>query len=474
MGDRVAPAARPHPGRRLRGRVRLLRPGQGGGRSRLHVAQRARHGPANGGVGHRPRLRRRGPAASPATPSVPARRVLDPRPLMELNPFAWEFHEDPYPTYRWLRDHAPLYRNDAMNFWALSRFKDVMSAFLDWSTYSSVGGLVLEKLDPAYLELMPMMIFMDPPRHDRLRKLVSRVFTPRRVAALEPFVRILATRLLDPLVEQGGGDFVADFSTPLPMDVIFTLLGVPEADRRQLREWIDISLSRDPGSDAVPARAVEAGTNAVRYWFQLVQDLRRHPNEGLICGLFDAEIEGDDDVGRLTEGEIAGFCSLLGAAGSETTTRLLGFAAVLFSRHPDQFASIGADRDRIPDAVEEVLRWSSPAQYAVRTVTRDAEWYGSTVVAGSRILLLAGAANRDEREYPDPDRFDIRRGIPTQLGFGQGVHFCIGASLARLEARVALEEFGARFPRYTVDEAGCRRVHMSNVHGYDRVPFARV
>jgi len=394
---------------------------------------------------------------------------------MELNPFSWEFHEDPHPTYRWLRDHAPIYRNDAMNFWAISRFQDVMSAFLDWQTYSSVGGLVLEKLDPAYLELTPMMIFMDPPRHDRLRKLVSRVFTPRRVAALEPFVRALADKMLAPLVVAGGGDFVADFSTPLPMDVIFTLLGVPEADRRELREWIDVSLSRDAGTDAVPPRAIEAGLSVLRYWFQLVQELRGHRNEGLICELFDAEIETEAGAAtRLTDGEIVGFCSLLGAAGSETTTRLLGFAAVLFSRHLDQYASIVADPNRIPGAVEEVLRWSSPAQYAVRTVKRDVAWYGQTVPADSRILLLLGAANRDEREYPDPDRFDIDRGIPTQLGFGQGVHYCLGASLARLEARVALEEFGRAFPRFAVDEGGCERVHMSNVHGYERVPFHRI
>ena len=391
---------------------------------------------------------------------------------MELNPFSWEFHEDPHPTYRWLRDHAPIYRNDAMDFWAISRFQDVMGAFLDWQTYSSVGGLVLEKLDPAHLELTPMMIFMDPPRHDRLRKLVSRVFTPRRVGALEPFVRALARKLLDPVAAAGGGDFVADFSTPLPMDVIFTLLGVPEGDRREVREWIDVSLSRDAGTDAVPARAIEAGLNALRYWFRLVQELRARPTEGLIRDLFDAEIEAEDGgTTRLTDGEIVGFCSLLGAAGSETTTRLLGFAALLFSRHPEQFASIVSDRERIPGAVEEVLRWASPAQYAVRTVKRDVEWYGRTVPADSRILLLAGAANRDEREYPEPDRFDIGRGIPTQLGLGQGVHYCLGASLARLEARVALEEFARAFPRFEVDEARCQRVHMSNVHGYERMPF---
>jgi cytochrome P450 len=391
---------------------------------------------------------------------------------MELNPFAWEFHEDPYPTYRWLRDEAPIYRNETMDFWALSRFRDVMAAFVDWQTYSSVGALVLEKLDPVMLEMAPIMIMMDPPRHDRLRKLVSRAFTPRRVAELEPLVRKLACDLLDPLAKHGGGDFVEDFSTPLPMDVIFGLLGVPEADRRQVRTWIDVSLARDPGSDAIPNRAKEAGARSLQYFFGLVQELRARPNDGLISGLFDVEME-DDGGGttRLSDGEIVGFCTLLGAAGSETTTRLLGFAATLFARHPDQYAIIRQDPRRIPDAVEEVLRWSSPAQYAVRNVMRDVEWHGRRVPKGDRILLLAGAANRDEREYPDPDRFDVTRGIPTQLGFGQGVHFCIGASLARLESRVALEEFSRRFPRYAIDESTCRRVHMSNVHGYESVPF---
>ena len=393
---------------------------------------------------------------------------------MELNPFSYEFQEDPYPTYRWLRDHAPLYRNEQMDFWALSRFRDVLAGLGDWQTYSSAEGIVLERLDPRMLEMTPMMIFMDPPRHDRLRKLVSRAFTPRRVAGLEPFVRETAVRLLDPLAAQGGGDFVKDFSTPLPMDVIFTLLGVPHADRRQLREWMDTSLDRDPDTPALPSRAIEAMMHSMRYWFDLLAELRRHPNDGLICALFDAEIEGDEGgATRLSDGEIVGFCSLLGAAGNETTTKLLANAAVLFARHPGDYGTVRADPGRIPGAIEEILRYTSPAQYAARTVTRDVEWHGQTVPKGDRVLFLIGAANRDEREFPDPDRFDIGREVPTQLGFGQGIHFCLGASLARLESRVAIEEFVQRFPAYAVDEARCRRVHMSNVHGYESVPFAR-
>jgi cytochrome P450 len=393
---------------------------------------------------------------------------------VQLNPFAYEFHEDPYPTYRWLRDHAPLYRNDELDFWAVSRFRDVHAGLGDWQTYSSAEGIILERLDPRMLEMTPMMIFEDPPRHDRLRKLVSRAFTPRRIANLEPFVRETAVRLLDPLVAAGGGDFVKDFSNPFPMEVIFTLLGVPDADRRQLREWTDLALDRDPGTPALPRRAIEASMHTMRYWFGLLPELRKKPNDGLICGLMEAEIESEGGgTTKLTDGEIIGFCSLIGAAGTETTTKLLAFAATLFAKHPGEYAKVLENPARISDAVEEVLRYTSPAQYAARTLMRDVEWYGETVPQGGRILLLIGSANRDEREFPDPDRFDIDRTIPTPLGFGQGVHFCLGASLARLESRVGIEEFVKRFPRYAVDEARCERVHMSNVHGFAKVPFTR-
>ena len=391
---------------------------------------------------------------------------------MDLNPFAHEFHEDPYPTYRWLRDQAPLHYHPTLDFYTLARFRDVVAASQDWRTYSSAEGTVVERLNPRLLEATPMMIFMDPPRHDRLRKLVSSVFTPRRVAALEPFVRATAARLLDPLHANGGGDFVKEFSAPLPMEVIFTMLGVPDADRRPLRAWMDLSLDRDRDTPAVPARAVEAMMHLTKYWYELANELRRQPNDGLISALLAAEVETDaGGATRLSDGEIIGFCSLLGAAGNETVTKLLANAAVLLARHPDQHARLVADPVLIPNAVEEVLRYWSPSQYQGRTVTHAVEWYGQTVPAGSRILLLTGSANRDEREFRDADRFDITRQIPIALGFGYGVHFCLGASLARLESRIALEEFTRRFPRYHVDEARCVRVHMSNVHGFASVPF---
>lgn len=393
---------------------------------------------------------------------------------MDLNPFSRDFQRDPYPTYRWLREHAPLYRNEALDFWALSRFRDVQAALADWATYSSAEGVQLERLDPELSKLTPIMIHMDPPRHDRLRKLVSKAFTPRRVAELEPFVRAIAVRLLEPLDARGGGDFVREFSAPLPMEVIFTLLGVPEADRAQLRELMDLSLERDADTPALPSRALGAMMELMRYWFGLIRDRRRRPDAGLVSDLLAAEIEDVHGARtRLSDGEIAGFCALLGAAGNETTTKLLANAVVLFARHPDQYALLRAEPSRIPGAVEEVVRHSTPAQYTARTVTRDVVWYGRTVPAGARMLLLLGAANRDEREYDEPDAFRVTRTIPNPLGFGHGVHFCLGASLARLETRIGLEEFGRCFPAYAVDESRCERVLMSNVHGWSSVPFAR-
>lgn len=391
---------------------------------------------------------------------------------MDLNPFAYEFHEDPYPTYRWLRDHAPLYRNANLSFWALSRYRDVLGASLDWQTYSSAEGTTLERMDARLFEARPMIIFLDPPRHDRLRKLVSRAFTPRRIAELEPFIRATVTRLLDRLRADGGGDFVREFSMPLPMEVIFTLLGVPEADRQSLRGWMDVSLERDRDTPVIPQRAMIAMASMMSYWSEWIEELRRRRNDGLVAALLDVEVEDDDGTPtRLTDGEIIGFCSLLGSAGNETVTKLLANACVLLARYPREYAKLLADRRAIPDAIEEVLRYTSPSQYQGRVTTRDVEWYGTTVPKGERILLLTGSANRDEREFPDPDRFDVGRRPEQHLALGYGVHFCLGASLARMESRVALEEFSGRFPSYTVDESHCVRVHMSNVHGFEHVPF---
>jgi cytochrome P450 len=319
---------------------------------------------------------------------------------------------------------------------------------------------------------MPMIISMDPSRHDRQRKLVSRVFTPRAISDLEPFVRTTAAGLLDSLAERGGGDFVQDFSAILPMNVIMELLGVPDADRDQVRRWMDASLDRIEEPPHIPQHAIDAMGNAIEYWTALVAAKRAQPDDALASRLCEVEVTDDDgSATRLSDEEIIGFLMLIGAAGTETVMKLLANAVVLFQRNPDQWQKVLADPATVPSAVEEVLRYWAPSQFQGRVVTEDVTVHDTTMPAGSRVLLLTGSANRDERAYDDPDRFDIGRAGHVALGLGHGVHFCLGASLARLESRIAIEEFAARFPRYEIDETKLERVHQSNVHGFSHAPF---
>jgi cytochrome P450 len=390
---------------------------------------------------------------------------------MELDPFDYAFHEDPYPTYRWLRDHEPVHHNPRLGLWALSRFRDVLDASLDHATFSSARGTLAHDLDPAILEATPLMIFMDPPRQVRLRKLVSRAFTPAAVAALAPAIRSLAVQLVDELREAGGGDFVHTLAAVLPLEVISTMLGVPDADRTQVRQWSDLGLERDEGSPMPPPRAIEAMGRTAAYFVAMIDERRRRPGDDLLSRLLEAEIADDDGrPTRLTPGEILGFMTLLSGAGNETVTKLLGNAAVLLARHPDARAGLVADPARIPGAIEECLRYWPPSQYQGRHLTRDVTLHGVTIPAGSRVLLLTGAACRDEREFPDADAFRTDRPVPIQLAFGHGAHKCLGAALARLEARIALEEWLARVPSWEVDDAGLVRVHMTSVMGFAKVP----
>ncbi|HXQ22092.1 MAG TPA: cytochrome P450 [Candidatus Acidoferrales bacterium] len=390
---------------------------------------------------------------------------------MELNPFAYDFHEDPYPTYAWLRNDAPLYRNDALNFFALSRYADVSKAIVDLEVYSSAKGTVLEIL-PEMIERFPIILFMDPPRHTRLRKLVSHAFTPRRIAALEPTARALAAGYVDRIVEQGSCDFIRDFAALLPIEMISTLVGVPPSDRTMVRELTDTALHREPDRPEFPESALAANMQLVQYFAELVAEHRKHPQDDMTSLLIGAEIENErGERERLDDHEIVAFCGLLTGAGNETVTKLLGNAVVLFARHPSVRAEIAQHPERIPDAVEEILRYWSPAQYTMRTLMRDVTVHGQTMPRDARVLLLIGSACRDEREYADADRFDISRKIPTQMAFGYGLHHCLGASLARLESRVSLEELHKRIPEYDIDESRLERVHMSNVHGFASVPM---
>jgi cytochrome P450 len=393
---------------------------------------------------------------------------------MEFNPFSAVFYDDPYDMYRWLRDEAPVYHNEQFGFWALSRYEDVVAAHRDWKTFSSAHGVTIDQLtDPDSPMAGTSMIMMDPPEHDRLRKLVSRVFTPRAVADLEPLVRTVIRRFLEPLEGRDSFDAVTDFSGPFPVEVISSILGVPETDRQQIRHWTDLMLYREPDDPNTTQEGMEAGLHQVVYFLELIKEKRAHPDDAMITRLCEVEVDGDDgERSHLTDEEIAGFATLIAAAGSETVTKLVGNAAVLFHRNPGEWKKILADPSRSVDAVEEVLRYWAPSQYQGRFTHADATFDGGTIPAGQPALLITGAANRDERAYENPDVFDIDRAQQLSVGLGHGIHACLGAALARLESKVAFEEFAQRWPSYEVDEDGLRRVHMSNVAGYSNVPVS--
>lgn len=383
--------------------------------------------------------------------------------MVEYNPYSYAAHEDPYPIYRALRAEAPVYRNHALNFWALSRHADVLAAFRDPSRYSNRNGV---SLDPAAshpgAKATMSFLAMDPPRHTRMRALVSRGFTPRRIAELEPRIRDLATHYIDRFIEAGRCDFIRDFAGRLPMDVISDMLGVPEADRDGLRACADTVLHREEGMTDVPPAGLEAAAKIFAYFNDLIADRRMHPRDDLTGALLAADI--DDD--RLSDGEVLGFLFLMIIAGNETTTKLLGNAIYWLWRNPDQRRKVRADPSLIPRWVEETLRYDNSTQALARTVMRDTELHGRQMRAGDRVVLLVGSGNRDESVFPDPDSFDITRDTSAMLSFGHGTHFCLGAALARLEGRVALEEVQARLPDYEIDAGKLVRVHSVNVRGF--------
>jgi cytochrome P450 len=367
-----------------------------------------------------------------------------------------------------LRAEAPVYRNERLGFWALSRHADVLAAFRDTARFSNRNGV---SLDPAAStpEAQATMSFlaMDPPRHTRMRALVSRGFTPRRIAELEPRIREIARRHIDRFIDAGRCDFIADFAGKLPMDVISEMLGVPEADRDQLRQWADAVVHRDEGATDVPPAALEAAANIFAYFRDLIAARRTHPCTDLTGAILAAEIDGD----RLSDYEVLGFLFLMIIAGNETTTKLLGNALYWLWRNPDQRDLVRADPGLIPRWVEETLRYDGSTQALARTVTTDLVLHGQTLRADERVVLLIGSANRDERVFADPDRFDIQRDTSAMLSFGHGTHFCLGAALARLEGRIALEEVHARLREYEIDVCGIVRVHSVNVRGFAALPI---
>jgi cytochrome P450 len=390
------------------------------------------------------------------------------------DPYDYVIDADPHPIWKRLRDEAPLYYNEHHDFYALSRFDDVLAAHLDPVTFSSAHTTVLEMMGPDPDPFMTtMMIFMDPPQHTRYRKLVSRAFTPRHMSALEPRIRALAAGFLDEFT--GGGnrafDYVADFGARLPVMVISALLGAPEEDEAQLREWSDEMLHIDPG-EMMGSKMNGIQQSVHDYWQAIIDDRRRHPRDDIMSELMTAELEEADGSTRiLSDAEIHAFMGLLSGAGNETVARFLGWSAVGLDEFPDERAKLVANPALIPNAVEEILRWEAPSAIQGRWVTRDVDIAGSTLHAATKVALLTGSADRDERMWEDPDRINVERDMSRHVAFGYGIHFCLGAALARLEGRIALEETFKRFPTWAVDRAGCEMVHTSTVRGYAKVPI---
>lgn len=394
---------------------------------------------------------------------------------VEFDPFSDEFFNDPTETYRRLRDEAPVYFSEKHGFYALSRFADVLAAHRDWEGFSSAHGIELFTLsmDPEDIRSFRSIIMMDPPEHDRFRTLVSRVFTPKAVTALEPMIREVIAGFLDPLNGTLEFDAVADFAAPFPVEVISRMLGVPEGERQQIRHWLDASLHREAGQIEPSQENQQAVLESAVYWHELVVEKRKNPGDDMLSRLTQVTVDrGDGTETGLDDEEITGFVTLLGGAGAETVTKLVGNAVMLFWQHPDQWQAVVDDHDKIPRAVEEILRYLPPSQYQGRYCVEERQLDGGTVPAGYPVLLITGAATRDPRAFERADEFDIERQPGITIGLGHGVHSCLGAALARMESRIAIEELATRWRTLDVNESGLRRVQMANVAGYANVPVS--
>jgi cytochrome P450 len=381
------------------------------------------------------------------------------------DPYDVEIYADPYPVFRRLREEAPIYYNERHDFYAVSRFEDVERGLTDRETYISGRGAILE-LIKANIEIPPgVLIFEDPPVHTVHRGLLSRVFTPRKVAALEPKIREFCARSLDPLVGTGRFDFVADLGAQMPMRTIGMLLGIPEQDQESIRDAVDANLRTEAGK---PMQRSDLGGEM---FAEYIDWRAEHPSDDLMTELIQAEFEDENGrVRRLAREEILTYVNVIAGAGNETTNRLIGWAGKVLADHPDQRRQIVEDRSLISNAIEEILRYEAPALCLGRYVARDVGIHGQTVPEGSVMLFLIGSGNRDDRRFPDGDRFDIHRKIEQHLTFGHGIHFCLGAALARLEGRVALDEILKRFPEWELDRDGAKLASSSAVRGWETLP----
>jgi cytochrome P450 len=377
------------------------------------------------------------------------------------DPFDEEIDTDPHPTWKRMRDDAPVYRNDEYDFYALTRYHDVEAAHRDPATFSSAKGTVLELMGND-LSSTGQIIFLDPPAHTELRHLVSRAFTPRHTAVLEDRIRGFCADMLDAQRGRDSFDYLQDFGAKLPSMVISSLLGVPDEDQETFRHVLDRIFHIEPGVGMVNEVSMAAGREVHQYLAGLLDERRTAPRDDLLTSLAQA---------GLSRAATTDFANLLLAAGTETVARLLSWAAVVLAAHPEQRAELAADPALIAQAIEELLRYEAPSPVQGRVTTRAVELHDNVIPADSKVLLITGAAGRDERAYADPDRFDIHREHHNHVSFGYGIHFCVGAALARLEGRIALEETLVRFPEWDVDHERAVRLHTSTVRGYSQVPI---
>lgn len=384
------------------------------------------------------------------------------------DPYDVDIVHDPYPTYATLRDEAPLYYNEKYRFWALSRHTDVEQALSNWETFSSSRSDILELVQSDFDMPNGVMMFEDPPVHFMLRGLMSRVFTPRRMAEIEGQIRDFCIRCLDPQVGSGGFDIIAELASMMPMRVIGMLLGIPESEQIGVRDANDANLRTKPGA---PMKVRDADKIADgRIYAEYVEWRSQNPSDDLMTALLNVEFEDEAGVTRkLTRKEVLHYTQVVAGAGNETTGRLIGWLAKVLAEHPDQRRDVQRDRSLLNRAIDETLRFEPTGPHVARWMAKDFEAYGQTVPAGSAMLLLFGAANRDPRRYTDPDKFNIHRDTISHLTFGKGLHYCLGANLARLEGRVALDELLNRFPDWEIDYDTAQLAPTSTVRGWEKL-----
>jgi cytochrome P450 len=387
---------------------------------------------------------------------------------LRYDPYDVAINADPYPVFRRLREEAPLYYNEEYDFFAVSRYEDVERGFRERENFISGRGGILELIKSGIEMPAGTVIFEDPPTHTIHRGLLSRMFTPRKVASLEPQIRQFCADALDPLVGSGGFDLIRDFGAQMPMRVIGLLLGIPEQDQEAIRDQVDENLRTEAGKPMQNTNAFAAGGMFAEY----IDWRAQHPSDDIMTELLHAEFEDETGtVRRLTRDELLTYVSVVAGAGNETTTRLIGWTGKVLADHPSQRREIVEDRTLVDRAIEELLRFEPPAPHVGRYVARPASFEGGTVPEGSAILFLVGAANRDDRRFPDGDSFDIHRKIASHITFGYGAHFCLGAALARLEGRVALDEMLTRFPEWDVDLELAKIAPTSTVRGWETLPI---